>query len=274
MWTISLPLAVRVSKKKEFILNLNRYRNAHFQVLSKAKVEFERVVGPRLAGVPRLDRCSLDYVYYHGKGQEPDTNNVLSVVDKFFCDTLVNCRLLEDDSHEYLVDTRFRYGGVDRENPRVDVTIRSTEVTRAPLPERKHAMKLTTTVTLSTADVQQALKDFLIKNYPQVSSTDNLVFHLAGDGSYEVRLDRDLSGGAQQGAQQSLTRELPSPAPQAVAPAGPPPVPSPVLVPGQSPSSASQAAPSGDELGHASAETPQAPAPGTSLFANLPRVSN
>lgn len=34
------PLKVIKTKTKDFILNLNNYRNAHYQVLNKTKVEF------------------------------------------------------------------------------------------------------------------------------------------------------------------------------------------------------------------------------------------
>lgn len=183
MWTVHLPLAVAVSRKKNFSLNLNQYRNAHFQVLNKAKVEFTRVVRPLLSGVPRLEQCSLEYVLFNGKGTVPDTNNVCSVVDKFFCDTLVEAGVLPDDGPKYLVGTTFRYGGVDRDAPRVEVTIRS------PNHGRNQEMRETTSITIEPQDVQQALKDFLVKVRPHVKGVESLEFKRADDGSYEVRFE-------------------------------------------------------------------------------------
>lgn len=186
MWTISLPVAVAVSSKKKFNLNLNWYRNAHFQVLNKAKAEFERVVGPLLRGVPKLDRITLEYVHFHGSGTVPDTNNVCTVADKFFADTLVSRGILQDDHPKYLTKTTFRFGGIDRKNPRIEVTISSS------YPERTRDMKLMTVATLDPADVTAALKDWFIKQIPQAKTTDNITFTPTANGGYEVRFEAEL----------------------------------------------------------------------------------
>src|SRR5690242_17215389 len=102
MWTIPLPLKVRVSKKREFTLNLNQYRNTHFQVLNKAKVIFEGVVGPLLKGIPSLDGCTLEYRLFPSSRQLCDVANVCSVVDKFFSDTLTSQGKLEDDNYTFV----------------------------------------------------------------------------------------------------------------------------------------------------------------------------
>lgn len=187
MWIISLPLAVAVSKSSDFILNLNRYRNAHFRVLDKAKKEFELVVGPLLTGVPKLSIITLEYVHYHGKGIVPDTNNVLSVEDKFFQDTLVNKGILPDDSPEYIKQTLFRYGGIDKGNPRVDVIIRSAE--------RINNMKFSSTIACSFEDVQEALKTHISTKFPQFGSLDGATFIKGDDGSIEVRFDAEMLPG-------------------------------------------------------------------------------
>lgn len=41
---LALPLRVAQSKKKDFILNLNNYRNAHYLVLTKAKTRYADLV--------------------------------------------------------------------------------------------------------------------------------------------------------------------------------------------------------------------------------------
>lgn len=187
MWTIVLPTAVAVSKKKSFILNLNVYRNAHFRVLDKAKKEFERVVKPLLKHLPKLEQCSLVYTYYHGKGTIPDTNNVCSVADKFFCDTLVSAGVLPDDGPRYVRVTTFIPGGRDRDDPRIEVTIRS------PTHGRNQDMKETTNITIEPQDVQQALKDYLVKHRPHLKGVDTLVFKNNDDGSYEVRVESSSS---------------------------------------------------------------------------------
>lgn len=125
MWTISLPLRVPISKKSDFILNLNDYRNAHFLVLNKAKVTFGERVRPLLKDLPAMDQCSLEYTLYPATRRKCDVSNICSIVDKFFSDTLVDAGKLIDDNYEVVLGVQYLFGSVDKSNPRVDVTIRS-----------------------------------------------------------------------------------------------------------------------------------------------------
>lgn len=125
MWTVKIPLAVQVSSKKWWKLNLNEYRNTHHTVLNKAKTEFGERVGPLLKEIPKLDRILIVYSLFTPDKRRVDTSNVCSVVDKFFSDTLVHAGKLEDDNCRILPIVAFRFGGVDTNNPRVEATIHS-----------------------------------------------------------------------------------------------------------------------------------------------------
>lgn len=125
MWTINLPLAVQVSTKKWWMLNLNVYRNANFRTLDKAKKEFTDRVKPLLKDIPTLERALIVYSLFTPTKRLVDTANVCSVVDKFFCDTLVSAGKLEDDNCKVLPIIAFRWGGIDTKNPRVEATIHS-----------------------------------------------------------------------------------------------------------------------------------------------------
>jgi hypothetical protein len=121
--TISVPISVPVTKKKKFYLNLNQYRNAHHFTLAKAKVNYHQIVEPRLSHLPRFDRIDLTYTLFTGTEQLCDVSNICSIVDKFFSDVLVSCGKIEDDNRKFVLSASYRYGGVDRTNPRVEVTI-------------------------------------------------------------------------------------------------------------------------------------------------------
>lgn len=123
MWTVSLPLKVSVSKEGVFYLNLNQYRNTHFQILNKAKVNFEEAVTAALKDVPALPGCRLQYTLYIGTGRRCDVSNICSVVDKFFSDTLVSLGKIPDDSYVYLPEVNYTFGGIEKNKPRVEVTI-------------------------------------------------------------------------------------------------------------------------------------------------------
>lgn len=123
MWTISLPSSVPVSAKKKFSLNINQYRNAHHHTLNKAKVVFDELVQPLLKILPKMEQVKLSYMLYQGTNGKIDTANVCSIVDKFFSDSLVSAGKIPDDNSDIVLSVKFRYGGVDKHNPRVDVIV-------------------------------------------------------------------------------------------------------------------------------------------------------
>jgi len=123
MWTIKLPLAVQISAKKWWKLNLNVYRNEHYQTLNKAKEAFAERVSPMVQHLPKLDRAMIVYSLFTPDKGLVDTANICTVVDKFFSDTLVSAGKLEDDNCKILPIVAFRFGGVDTINPRVDATV-------------------------------------------------------------------------------------------------------------------------------------------------------
>ena len=193
MWTIQLPLRVPVSKKKFFPLNLNQYRNAHFQVLDKAKKAFAKEIEPKLVGIPKLKKLALEYVLYPGTAQLCDTNNILSIADKFFSDSLVAQKVIDDDNYTFIADSRFLFGHIDRENPRIEVTIRSPDhiplVRPEPLEEsERQAMKIITLITLTQMDLNAALADYVGKLVP-VAPDMNLDLQKQADGTYQIKLE-------------------------------------------------------------------------------------
>lgn len=123
MHVISLPLSVPLSSKSKFILNLNQYRNKHYLSLNRAKVTFKELVQDAIVLLPEMDRVSLTYTVYPKTLQAFDVSNVCSVVDKFFCDALVELGKLPDDNYHHLAQINFRFGAVDKSNPRVEVLI-------------------------------------------------------------------------------------------------------------------------------------------------------
>lgn len=123
-YLISVPISIQISKKKKFYLNLNGYRNAHFRVLHKAKKDFHDLVKSDLLKLPIMKAVELTFILFPGSRANRDTANVCSVVEKFFCDSLVECGRLEDDNYTVVLQTLYQFGEVDPNNPRVEVTIR------------------------------------------------------------------------------------------------------------------------------------------------------
>ena len=125
---ISLPLSVQISRDKKFILNLNNSRNAHFQVLNKAKKLYAGEVALTLLGrqIPRFNGgCSITYTLYQPTNRRVDVSNPCSIIDKFACDALVALGVLPDDANKYIQCVVFQWGGVDKDNPRCEMEITS-----------------------------------------------------------------------------------------------------------------------------------------------------
>lgn len=123
MWTIEVPSFIDVTPKKRLALNLNGYRNWHHRDQHKTKLMFDDIVRPLLSHIPRQEKVHLHYVLYVATNQRCDLMNVIAVVDKYFSDTLSKTKAIDDDHTGIIVSTSAAFGGVDRPNPRVSVTI-------------------------------------------------------------------------------------------------------------------------------------------------------
>lgn len=130
MYILNLPLSVPVSKNKNFILNINNYRNAHHHTLNKAKVEYKHLMTDQIEKLPTLDRILIRYYMYPGSARRIDTANVCSIHDKFLSDAIVEAGKLEDDNYLFIPGTSYEFGSIDKDNPRVEAVI-------TPLPPLK-----------------------------------------------------------------------------------------------------------------------------------------
>ena len=119
------PLYINLTKKKKFILNLNKYRNMYFRTLNNSKIAYKATMKDQiLKEIPfPLDKIAIQYKVYKGDRRRFDIGNVASVHQKYFEDALVELGRLPDDRHENLPLTFFSFGGVSQANPRVEITI-------------------------------------------------------------------------------------------------------------------------------------------------------
>lgn len=128
---LELPLYVLLprvkSDDKQFSLNLNVYRNAHFQVLNQAKVIFADQVKMMLLTTDPKGGLEppfhFTYTVYPPNKREFDLANVLPIVQKFCDDALISAGVIEDDNYSVVSAIDYRFGGIDRKNPRVELEI-------------------------------------------------------------------------------------------------------------------------------------------------------
>ena len=125
-YTVNLPLFLEtgVRKKKNNWLTLNNYRNWQYRVSNNLKRLYRAQVGKDLTSLPVLKvPVRLTYYVYYVSRRKFDLDNYGAVASKFFQDTLVHFGKLPDDDYENVVEVVFRFGGIDKNNPRIECII-------------------------------------------------------------------------------------------------------------------------------------------------------
>ena len=130
--TIDLPLAILLPRKtkadKRLAMNLNVYRNTMFQILNQAKQQYKEEVADILLTIPHDQKkltppLLFHYTLYPKSKRMTDLGNVLSIVQKFTEDALVECGIIPDDNYLIIPKVIHSFGDVDKENPRVTLVI-------------------------------------------------------------------------------------------------------------------------------------------------------
>lgn len=128
-----LPVSITFPRKtkadRKYMLNLNVYRNLNYIINNQMKVAFTDRVKDQVICDFVLSAISAPYRFTYTLFQESkrktDVANVCCVVDKFCCDSLVYLGVLPDDNHNIIKEVVYRYGGADKDNPRVELQVES-----------------------------------------------------------------------------------------------------------------------------------------------------
>lgn len=185
VYRVVLPLRVDLSKKSHINLNLNWYRNAHFYTLNSSKVLFKEQIWDQLKDLPFFTSVRLKYVIYPGSKRLLDVANVGSVIDKYFCDAMTESEHWEDDNYTVVKEVTYAFGEIDKANPRAEVFIEEL------FDFKEFPMR----ITLEQNEVNEALSQYLQKNFninpKQISGID----YTAGRGSNGITCAIDFSSG-------------------------------------------------------------------------------
>jgi hypothetical protein len=127
MIKIDCPVYIIVPRKtkkdRKYSLNLNQYRNWKFMVSNMLKDTFSEGMRRVLSDVKLKDELYISYKYYKGSNRRSDKNNVISIVDKFFCDSLVKYDIIPDDNDNIIISTHNHQTEIDKLNPRVEARL-------------------------------------------------------------------------------------------------------------------------------------------------------
>jgi Holliday junction resolvase RusA-like endonuclease len=127
-YKFTLPLSVilkrKTKKDAKVSVNLNAFRSMHHRTYTEAKKEYCNVMSDQLNSVdPAMGKMHLHYDFYAAMNNGPDLDNFVGAAKKFFQDAMVFHGFIEDDNVNFIGSNSERYCGVDRKNPRIDVTV-------------------------------------------------------------------------------------------------------------------------------------------------------
>lgn len=113
----------KTMKDKKYILNLNNYPHWHYIVYNNLKKKYSEEMTEQMKGVKLETPITINFILYKNSNRSSDRSNTLCVIEKFFCDALVNHGVIPDDSDEYISDTHYFDNGVDKNNGRVEIEV-------------------------------------------------------------------------------------------------------------------------------------------------------
>jgi len=139
------PLAVylpRVTKKdRKMILNKNNERNWHYIVNNQVKIGYKQAMESQLQPVTALKNpIFIVLTYFKPTKRRSDRSNVLCIHEKCFLDAFVEAGWIEDDNDDIVLWTTYQGGELDRDNPRVEITV--TELPPRRSPENQGSLSL------------------------------------------------------------------------------------------------------------------------------------
>ena len=110
-----------VKKPKKFWLNMNNYRNWHYQVSNNLKKLFKESI--KIPNIVISGPVRIAYTFYFPNKIKRDIGNFLAVVDKFTADALVEGGHIEEDNYSIVCDIKGKFGAIDKSNPRCEVRV-------------------------------------------------------------------------------------------------------------------------------------------------------
>ena len=125
---INLPLFVMLPRKTKddvkFIVNLNNFTKFHHRTIADAKIKYSELVKKAVKEIHHFNKCEIEFKYFHGNNRKLDKSNPCCIIEKFACDELTKLGFWDDDDSETIPVTKYVWGGVCKENPRCELTIR------------------------------------------------------------------------------------------------------------------------------------------------------
>lgn len=129
--TVEGPFAVFLPRKtmadKKIAVNMNVYRNLHFQQQAQAKRIYTELMKEQLQGVTLEVPVDVTYKVYKPTKRRLDKMNVCSITSKFLLDAMSEFGVIPDDNDDYIKNELLLDSEKDKDNPRVVITFKTVE---------------------------------------------------------------------------------------------------------------------------------------------------
>ena len=113
------------SKDKRIAMNLNTYRNLHFLVNNQAKKVYKDLMREQLENLEIETPVEITYQVFKPSKRSLDKMNVVSIASKFFLDAVTEYGCWDDDNDDNVKTEIILPTELDKDNPRVEITIKS-----------------------------------------------------------------------------------------------------------------------------------------------------
>lgn len=127
--TFSLPIYYTVERKTKksstHLVGDNWYRNLHYHTKNSVKQHYHSLVAGLVSTIPSspYETFTLHMVLFY-KNPSTDPSNVFHCMEKFALDGLADINVIAGDTVLHHLSTTTAIGGRDKENPRVEITIK------------------------------------------------------------------------------------------------------------------------------------------------------
>ena len=128
IYTINVPYFIKIGKKR-YSCNLNQYKNAHYRLTNSMKKEFKELITDDIIDIlpENMQKIKIHFKIFYENKRLWDIDNILSIVSKFSCDALTELGRIPDDNYKHIIQITGTFGGVGKENPRVEMRIKHLE---------------------------------------------------------------------------------------------------------------------------------------------------
>ena len=89
------------------------------------KKKFKELIREQVEELPRFEKpIKIHYKIFYENNRLFDIDNIVSIVAKFSQDALTELGVIEDDNYKNIAQITGTFGGVDRDNPRIEMRIK------------------------------------------------------------------------------------------------------------------------------------------------------